>query len=320
MMLAAGRGTRLGALTEYTPKPLLPVANLPVMAWGIHSLRRLGVTTIGANVSYHGQQIVDQFGDGQRYGVDLHWSREAEPTGTAGGLKGMQQALGDDLVIVIAGDAMLDIDLTPLVTAHRAQGAFASLATIAVQDPSQYGVVVTDSARRIVRFQEKPEPGTEISRQANTGIYLLDAGVFDLIPPGEFCDFAMNVFPDILRLNLPFFAFPLEGYWTDIGNPRDYLQANLDYLAQRIRIEGIGRHVGGNLLADDAEVSGCTLANCVIGAGATLPRGTTLRNSVVWPDTHLADPLQLDTAVLTPWGSYLVDGRGMRQVGPPDGV
>ncbi|HEX2951368.1 MAG TPA: nucleotidyltransferase family protein, partial [Armatimonadota bacterium] len=219
MILAAGRGTRLGPLTAYIPKPLLPVANRPVMSQGIHCLHRLGIETICANVSYHGQQIIETFHDGRAQDVTLHWSHETEPTGTAGGMKGMQHILGDDTVVVIAGDAMLDVDLAPVLAAHQANGAFVTLATFHVEDPSQYGVVVTDPLGRVVRFQEKPAPGTEISRQANTGIYVFDPGIFDLIPAGQFYDFALNVFPEVLRRRLPFYAVPVEGYWTDIGNP-----------------------------------------------------------------------------------------------------
>ena len=313
-MLAAGRGTRLGLLTEYQPKPLLPVANRPVMSQGILCLRRLGISEICVNISYLGEQIEQAFGNGRAHGVDLHWSREPAPTGTAGGLKGVQHILGDDTVVIIAGDAMLDIDLAPLLAAHEAKGAFASLATLPVADPSQYGVVVTDPAGRVVRFQEKPDPGTEISHQANTGIYIFDKGIFDLIPAGEFCDFALNVFPEIIRRKLPFFALPVQGYWTDIGNPGDYLQANLDYLAGQIRIEGRGQRVNGSLLAQDAMTTGCELVESVIGDGVVLPPGTKLTRCVVWPGGILPEPVELTSAIVTPNGIYQVEGKTARSV------
>ncbi len=309
MMLAAGRGTRLCPLTDYIPKPLLPVANLPVMAYGLQALRRLGITEICSNVSYRADQILAIFGDGGAHGVKLHWSIEQEPTGTAGGMKGMQTYLDSDLVVVIAGDAMLDLDLRPLLAGHRERGAFATLATVPVRDPSQYGVVVTDSEYRIISFQEKPAPGTEISRQANTGIYIFDPGIFDLIPAGEFTDFALNVFPRILQLGLPFYAIPVTGYWTDIGNPGDYLQANLDYLAGRIKVEGRGSRycgnlVGANTITDDALLDGCT-----VGDGASLSRGCVLTNTVIWPGTVITTPMRLSSAVLTPNAAYSVIGK-----------
>jgi len=316
MMLAAGRGTRLGPLTDTLPKPLLPVANTPVMAHGIACLRRLGITEICANVCYRGEQIIETFDDGSAWDVHLHWLYEQAASGTAGGMKGMQCRLDGDRVVIIAGDALLDIDLTPVYAAHCANGAFATLATVPVADPSIYGVVVTDGGGRIQRFQEKPAPGTEISRQANTGIYIFEPEIFDLIPPGAFCDFAMNIFPEVLRRGLPFYAVPVEGYWTDIGNPGDYLQANLDFLDGRIHIDGCGERAGDNWLGASAITEGSRLSRCVVGEGAVLPSGCALTECVVWPGVRITEPLTLTSTVITPQGCYRVEGRAAIPIEP----
>ena len=309
VILAAGRGTRLGPLTETLPKPLLPVANRPVMEQGILSLRRLGITQISVNTSYLAEQILDTFGDGSAYGTTLNWLVEREPAGTAGGLKAMQHTLGGNRIIVIAGDAMLDVDLLPLLRAHEERGAFASLATIPVAHPSQYGVVVTADDGRIVQFQEKPAPGTEISRQANTGIYIFEPELLDLIPAGTFCDFALHVFPAILRDNLPFYALPVQGYWTDIGNPGDYLQANLDYLQGRIAIAGSGNRQGNSLIGDGVQIDDVRCSRCIIGEQAVIPAGSLLTDCVVWAGTRLLEPCTLASAVITPSGSYAIVGK-----------
>ncbi len=309
MMLAAGRGTRLGPLTDAMPKPLLPVGNVPVMAHGIACLRRLGITEISANVSYLGEQILDAFDDGAAHGVRVQWLYEATASGTAGGAKRMQRLLGRERIVIIAGDAMLDLDLAPLLAAHEAHGAVASLATIPVDDPSQYGVVVTDAQGRILRFQEKPAPGTEISRQANTGIYVFEPAVFERIPPDTCYDFAFDVFPELLARGLPFYAVPVAGYWTDIGNPGDYLQANLDLLAGRIRVDGRGQRRGDSLVAEDAAVDGVELAQSVVGGGATLAPGSRLSQCVVWPRTVLTAPASFTRTVLTPHGHFRIEGK-----------
>lgn len=314
MMLAAGLGTRMGALTAHLPKPLMPIANEPVMAHGLRCLRRLGLTEVCANVCHLREQVVETFGDGGAHGLRIRWLLEDEPSGTAGGMKGMQRFLEDDLIVVLAGDTMLDIDLTPLLEGHRAVGAFASLATLHVEDPSRYGVVVTDVDGRVLRFQEKPRPGTEISRQANTGIYVLDPGIFDLIPRGKFCDFALHVFPEILRRGLPFFAFPVGGYWTDIGHPGAYLQANLDFLAGRIRAQRRGQRLAGSLVGDDVATEGRTFTNCVVGDRAKFAPGTELQDCVVWAGTHLAAPVSASSAVLTPWGCYRIVGSAAEEM------
>lgn len=307
MMLAAGRGTRLGPLTDTLPKPLLPVANTPVMAHGIACLRRLGITEICANVCYRGEQIIAQFDDDPD--LHLNWLYEQEASGTAGGMKGMQRFLDGDRVVIIAGDALLDIDLAPVYAAHCANGAFITLATVTVRDPSCYGVVVTDAQRRILRFQEKPTSGTEISHQANTGIYILEPEIFRMIPAGAFCDFAMDVFPEVLRRGLPFYAMPVDGYWTDIGNPGDYLQANLDFLAGDIHINGCGTRIGDNLVGEDAVIAESRLSRCVVGVGAVLPAGCELTDCVVWPHTELPEAVVLSSTVITPHGSFRVEGR-----------
>lgn len=312
MLLAAGRGTRLGALTDTLPKPLLPVGNHPVLAQGLSRMRHLGIHEVCINISYRGFQIMDMFGDGSAYDLQIRWAYETEPAGTAGGMKALEAFLKDDLVIVIAGDAMLDIDLQGLLDAHRAAGAFASLGTLKVEDPSEYGVVVTDADGRILSFQEKPAPGTEISRMANTGIYVFEPGIFSLIPGGEFVDFARMVFPHILERGLPFYAFPVTGYWTDIGNPRDYWQANMDYLDGRVCVDLGGAILGTNRIAETAQVAGAHLTHCVVGAGAVIPPTCALTSCVVWPETRVPDACTLDRAVLTPHGLYRVEGKHLR--------
>ncbi|MHB9023152.1 MAG: nucleotidyltransferase family protein [Armatimonadota bacterium] len=306
MILAAGLGTRLGPLTQHVPKPLLPVANRPVMSYGLQCLAALGITDICANVSYLADHLLATFGDGSTLGARLHWLVEDEPSGTAGGMKGMERYLEDDRIVLIAGDAMLDVNLAPLLRAHEEHGSFASLATIPVEDPSCYGVVVTDEDHRIVRFQEKPAPGTEISRQANTGIYIFEPDIFDLIPAGKFRDFALHIFPEILRLGLPFHAFPVDGYWTDVGNPGEYLRANMDFLHGGIHVAGCGERNAENLICGSADCTNSTLSDCVIGDNVTLPAGSALSRCVVWSETSLVEPLSLENGIITPWGVYAV--------------
>lgn len=309
MLLAAGRGTRLGSLTTALPKPLLPLANRPVMAYGLDCLRRAGITDVAVNVCYQAAAIQAAFGDGSAHGVTLHWSVEQHALGTAGGVKRLQHLLQDDTLVVIAGDALLDLDLAPVLALHHARGAMLTLVTLPVDDPSQYGVVVTDTAGRIVRFQEKPAPGTEISRQANTGVYLFDPAIFSYLPPETFVDFALDIFPRLLHDRLPCYAVPMAGYWTDIGSPGAYLQAHQDYLAGLVNVDGKGHWQADNLLAPRARVDGALLSRCVVGEDAVVPPGSLLTDCVVWPQTVIAEPRSLSNAIFTPWGSYrYVDG------------
>ena len=317
MLLAAGRGTRLYPLTASMPQPLLPLANRPVMAYGLACLRRAGITEIGINVCYQAAAIQAAFVDSRAEGVTLHWSVEQQPLGTAGGVKRLQAVLDNDLLVVIASDALLDLDLAPVLAAHRARQALLTLVSMPVDDPSYYGVVVTDAENRIVRFQEKPAAGTAISRQANTGVYVFDPAIFAYLPSAAAADFALDVFPRLLREGAPCYAFPLTtGYWTDIGTPAAYLQAHWDYLAGRVRVTGSGRRQHDSLLAENAHVAGARLTRCVIGAGAVVPVGSLLTDCVVWPHTVLPKPLSLSAGICTPWGSFQLADGALRPLVP----
>ena len=304
MMLAAGRGTRLKPLTDHLPKPLLPVANQPTMCYGLNALRNIGINTICSNISYRSDDIINVIDCGCDKENQIHWLIEDEPSGTAGGFKKMESYLCDDIVVVIAGDAMLDIDLSELLNFHQLKNSFATIGTIPVTDPSQYGVVRTEDNGKIIDFQEKPASGTEISKQANTGIYIFNHAIFDMIPANSFFDFAMHLFPQILQKELPFYAIPLHGYWTDIGNPADYLQANMDYLNGKINVNGIGENVDGNLIGNNTITAGVNLESCVIGENVKLASGSSLIRSVVWNDTTINSPLSVSDSVVTPFGIY----------------
>lgn len=310
MILAAGYGSRLMPLTQLVPKPLLPVANMPTMAYGIRTLRALGIRDICVNVSYMRQEIRRHFGDGEVNGVTLHWSEEETPLGTAGGVKRASPLLKACTTVVIAGDAVLDCDLRPLVAAHRRRDALITLGSISVDDPRRYGVIVTDTQGRIQQYQEKPAPGEEISRQASTGIYILSPDVLDIIPDDRVWDFGLDVFPEIIASGAEFYACPVVGYWTDVGSPAAYLEANLDYLAGRIRVEASGRRVGDNLVSGSAQVDGASLRRCVVGEHVSISQGSDLVDCVVWPGTRLVERTHAVRAVLTPRGIYEVRADG----------
>lgn len=309
MILAAGVGERLRPITEWLPKPLLPVANLPVAVQGLRRLAAAGIEDVCMNACYRADDIQRELGDGRRHGVRIHWSVEDRLLGTAGGMKRVESVLRDDLTVVIAGDALLDVDLTPLIETHLEKGALATIGTLSVADPSQYGVVLTSPDGRVLQFQEKPAAGTQISNQANTGIYVFSPAVFDLIPSSGSCDFARDVFPVIIDDDLPMYASPVSGYWTDIGNPAAYLAANMDYLGGRVGIEGAGELIDGSLIGAGAHVDDARLVDCVVGAGAVLSARTSLTDCVVWPDTTLDEVIEVSECVITPWGRLGVRPR-----------
>src|SRR6266567_7454032 len=237
MILAAGVGSRLDPLTRNLPKPLVPIVNRPVMEHIIELLRKHGCTEIVVNVHYLGDQIESYFGDGSRLGVKIHWSREDQLWGDAGSVKRMEQILRDDTFIVVGGDDLADIDLTRLVKTHKEKKALATIALSLVDDPSEYGIVLTNEDDRITRFLEKPKGEVIFSNQANTGVYVFEPDIFELIPHNTFYLFGKQFFPKILDQKRPMYGHLTASYWKDVGNLEVYRQTHIDALAGKVRIE-----------------------------------------------------------------------------------
>lgn len=306
VVLAAGRGERLGPLTRNIPKPLLPVANQPVMSSGTACIRKAGIAKICINLWYRAEQIRDTIKVMSPEDVALHWSHEQALLGTAGALKAMAQELSDDLIVVLAGDALVDVDLTPLLAFHQAVNAFVTLATMPVMTPERYGVVICTEDGRVQHFQEKPAPGTAMSHCANTGIYIFNPGIVELIPDTVPCDFAHDIFPRVLHEKLPFYAQPLRGYWRDIGDPSEYLLGNLDALDGRLALPTSVQLMGSNCIAEDAQARNATLHRCVVGEKAYVPSDCQLERCLVWPEARVPSGTVVTDCIFTTDGHYSV--------------
>src|SRR5262245_55397451 len=321
MILAAGLGTRLRPLTYLMPKPMAPVLNVPVMEHGLRLLAAHGFTEVISNVSYLPEQIKEHFGDGSRLGVELSYSDEEEPLGTAGGVGRARDFLAaSDSFVIISGDALTDIDLGAMREAHHSHDGIATLATKRVEDTSQFGVVITDPEGRVSGFQEKPDPAEALSDLANCGIYMFRAEIFDHFPepghhsragdedqPEGFVDWAMDVFPSLLEGDVPFYSHEIEAYWNDIGSVGEYVQGNVDALAGEVQIERAEREVSAGVFAGEgSDLSraqlkppvlvggGCSLGDgaelhgpVVVGPGCRIGTGARLRDCVVLPGAEV---------------------------------
>lgn len=307
MIMAAGVGSRLEPLTCNIPKPMVPVANRPAMEHIIKLLAKHHVTQIAANLWYLPDKITGYFADGSGFGVSLKYSREENLMGTAGGVKKLESFF-DETFVIISGDALTDIDLEGLLAFHREKKALATIALKEVEDPRQFGVVVTDADGRIQAFQEKPETGEELSRLANTGIYVFEPEIFRYIPEKTIFDFGKELFPRLVQDGLPFYGYATNDYWCDIGTLSQYRFANYDVLKGLVKIEipGIWHpgavYVGENTyIAPTAKIGskvligkGCRIADgveivgeTVIGDNCVIHENTTIFASVVWNNTRI---------------------------------
>ncbi len=304
--MAAGLGTRLRPLTYNVPKPLVPVANRPVMEHILLLLRRHGFGPLIANLHWFPDTIRDLFGDGSGLGVDLTYSYEDELLGTAGGVRNVAEFFGDEPFLVMAADALTDIDLAALRAAHEANDGIATLAVTRVPDVSEFGVVITDSAGRIQGFQEKPDRAEALSDLASCMIYVLDREIFDYFPSKPVVDFAREVFPALLSNDVPFHVHRIDAYWNDVGSLPEYLRGNLGAVQGAVQVELAGEllepsggdealergdpGVGGRVLAGE----GCEIGAgvrldgpLVIGDGCTIGAGARVKESVVLPGAEV---------------------------------
>lgn len=319
MILAAGGGTRLHPLTLSMPKPMAPVVNRPVMAYIVQVLVRNGIQDLVVNLSYLPDQIRDYFGDGRALGASITYSMESEAMGTAGGVKRVEDHLRDGTFLVIGGDDLTDVDLTPLLAFHRDRGALATIGLSTVEDPSQYGVVQTDAQGRILRFQEKPSRAEAVSTQVNNGIYIFEPAILDQIPPDTFYDFGKQLFPKLLEIGAPFYGCPTDAYWCDIGTITEYRQAHWDVLEGRVRVSLPGRITRPGLWVEegvrvDPEAviegpvavgrgavveGGARLSGPVsIGAGCLLSKNSRVERSILWGGVHVGPGARVMGSVL----------------------
>jgi mannose-1-phosphate guanylyltransferase/mannose-1-phosphate guanylyltransferase/phosphomannomutase len=298
MVMAAGLGKRLRPLTYEIPKPLVPVVNRPIMEHILALLARDGLTEVVANLHWFPETIRDHFGDGSALGVELTYSYEEQLLGTAGGVRNVGDFFGSEPFVVMAGDALTDIDLAALARAHAENDWIATLAVKRVTNTSEYGVVVTGSDGRVAGFQEKPDPAEALSDLANCMIYVLDREIFDHFPDAKEVDFALDVFPALLEADVPFGVHVTDAYWNDVGSLPEYLQGNLDALTGAVDVQPAGELIdeaAGARLAEGVELEGPILLGegaeigegarldgpLVIGPGASIGAGARVRESVL---------------------------------------
>jgi len=233
------------------------------------------------------------FGDGSRSGARMHFNRETELMGTAGGVKRVAEMgffNGGDTFLIIGGDDLTDIDLTAMLRFHKERRALATIALSEVDDPSQFGVVVLDDGGAIHRFVEKPPAGTAPRHHVNMGVYLFEPAILDLIPDGEFYDFGKQLFPLLLEQQQPFFGYRTNCYWRDVGNLKEYRDCHDDYFAGTVELgTDVPRRSEGLWLGEECRIDPTAIIEppamlgrgCVVEAGARVTDRSVLAEGCV---------------------------------------
>jgi mannose-1-phosphate guanylyltransferase/phosphomannomutase len=318
VVMAGGEGTRLRPLTSNQPKPMVPIVGKPCMEHIVELLRQHGFEDIVVTLAFMPQAIRGYFGAGESHGVTIRYSVEESPMGTAGSVKLAEDAL-DEPFLVISGDALCDIDLGALVRFHDKNDALVTIALKSVDNPLEFGIVVTDDDGRVERFLEKPSWGQVFTDTINTGIYVVDPEVLRHVPGDRPFDFSKELFPLLLEMGRPLYGFVTDGYWQDIGNLDQFRQANFDALDELVRLNTPGVRLRGNVwvgegveLADLESVQGpafignyCRIASqASVGPYSILSPSVTLREhartirSVVDSSTYIGRSALIEGAIV----------------------
>ena len=319
VVMAGGEGTRLRPLTSNQPKPMVPIVGKPCMEHIIELLRGHGFEDVVITLAFLPQAIRSHFGDGESLGLNIEYSVEELPLGTAGSVRLASEKL-DDTFLVISGDALCDVDLG--VAASRGTGRRGAAVTIglkSVDNPLEFGIVVTGDDGRVERFLEKPSWGQVFSDTINTGIYVLEPEVLKHIPTDRPYDFSKELFPLLLEMGRPIYGHVLDGYWQDIGNLDQYRQANFDALDERVRLNIGGVRLRGNVwigegadVYDVEEMEGPAFIgnytriarDASVGPYSVLSNGVTLRErarttrTMIDASTHVGRSALIEGAVI----------------------
>ncbi|OAA24438.1 nucleotidyltransferase [Frankia sp. EI5c] len=284
-MLVGGQGTRLRPLTMSAPKPMLPVAGVPVTAHMLARARDAGITRVVLATSYRAEVFEEYFGDGSGHGLELRYVTETEPLGTGGAIRniaGQLRAGADEPVVIFNGDILSGLDIRALVARHTAADAAVTLHLTKVDDPRAFGVVPTDDAGRVTAFLEKtPDPPTNL---INAGCYVFRRSVIDSIPAGRPVSVERETFPGLLASGVPVVGYPDDTYWLDLGTPAAFVRGSRDLVTGRMPSSALPGPVGdrlvltGSTVATDAKIGG----GSTIGAGASVGTGARIDGSVLF--------------------------------------
>jgi mannose-1-phosphate guanylyltransferase / phosphomannomutase len=318
VVMAGGEGTRLRPLTSNQPKPMVPIVGKPCMEHILELLKQHGLEEVIVTVAFMPQAIRSYFGNGDSLGMSIEYSVEESPLGTAGSVRLASDRL-DETFLVISGDALCDVDLTDLIRSHRERKAAVTIGLKSVENPLEFGIVVTDEEGRVERFLEKPSWSQVFSDTINTGIYVVEPEVLRHVPNDRPFDFSKELFPLLLEMGRPMYGYVFDDYWQDIGNLDQFRQANFDALDERVRLNVSGIRLRGNIwlgegveVDDLAAIEGpaflgnyCRIAPdasvgpySVLGSSVTLLERARTERSVIDAATHIGRSARIEGAVV----------------------
>ena len=285
IVLAGGFGSRLKPLTDDCPKPMLPLANRPMLDYVVSQLNHFGIREIIFTLGYKAEKV-RAHASGYK-GIDVKFICEDTPLGTAGAVKNAEEML-DDVFFVMSGDALSNVNLNEMLLQHLRTQADVTIATVKRDDVNKYGVIQTNNNQKVMQLIEKPSTN-KYGNKVNAGIYLINKKVLMQIPKGVKFDFSCDLFPKLIESGTVF-SYSHDGYWCDIGDKNSYYDANYYVLEggfYNFVPHNIDRNINtikqGNLVSNSAITVG-RFRNSIVGQGVMISSNAVINECIVMPN------------------------------------
>jgi len=319
IIVSGGWGTRLRPLTCTIPKSLIPVVNKPVIERQILLLKTAGINEIILAVSVMSDVLKNYFRNGEKLGVNIKYTDEKNPLGTAGAIKLAEDYLKDENFFMLNGDVILNFDLKEMIRTHEKHKGVGLIGSKIVPDPSRYGVlIVEEDTNKILQFLEKneynPPDGKRIPMYINAGIYLLEPEVFQYIEPQKKVSIERNVFPNLARESKLYY-YSISGVWRDIGKPEELLEGNIQLMNELLKNQ---QSKNENLIGKNLDVEGKVLIkppvaigenvvirkncqigpNTIIGNNVYIGANTEIKDTLIYNETYISENVKCERAII----------------------
>ena len=294
MILAAGFGTRLWPLTIGRTKPAIPFLNRPLISYTIDYLRQHEITDLIINLHHEPTSVLEQIGDGSRYGARISYSiEEPEILGPAGALDRVRDQLERETFVVINGKIITDINLHAAINTHRRRQALATLVLRPNPRCERFSEVKIDREGNIIEFAGFPKSTQSEDPQSPlmfTGIHIMEPGIFEYIPRGVFSDSVRDVYPRVMAEGKTLAAHVAEGDWYELSTLARYLSVSVEFMRREGRafITGEGCRISSGAQIENSVLwqrvrveSGAHLTECIVGDGVCIPAGAEFKRVAI---------------------------------------
>ena len=315
VVMAGGFGSRIQPLTNSTPKPMLPLLNRPMMEHTMLKLRDLGITEFIVLLYYKPEIIKEYFKDGEHLGMKIEYITPDDDYGTAGAVKKAGELIGDENFVIISGDVVTDFDFEKMFDFHKAKNSKLTITLTTVENPLQFGVVITSKEGKIEKFLEKPSWGEVFSDTINTGIYIIEPEILNQIPENENYDFGKDLFPSLMQSKVTLWGYNAKGYWRDVGNPESYREVYEDLFSGKVDLNKKGKAINypdGVLYAEEPlklDPSVEIIGTVVLGKNITIGKNIKLKNSVIGDNSIIQERCKISNCAI--WKDAYIGKNGV---------